>query len=235
MDSENSHFVRYLESLKDSLLFGQLPAAELHQFLLCMKPEVWDPGTFKNSTEVGFMLHFVIRGKIKMFQINPNTGREHTVFLLTRGSVFDLLYFLDRQPHDVYWEVLEELEILNIPYDKMESWLKEYPVLNGSILRYLGNKMREFEDFTADVTLHNTLVRLSHLLLHHINEKSHKLEVIDNLSNEEIASLLGTTRAVVNRHIQVLKKCGAISVKRKHIDIEDLDLLLSISEEKYIP
>lgn len=235
MNRESSHFLRYLESLKDSLIFGSLPVSDLRWMLGSMKPEKWPEGTFKNSSEVSFSLHFIVMGKVKAFQINPNTGREHTIFILTAGSLFDIIYFLDRRPHDVYWEVLEDLELLTYPMEDMRHWLLDYPVLNNTILRYLGIKMRQFEDITADISLHNTLVRLAHLLLKHINEESRKLEVIDNLSNDEIASLIGTTRAVVNRHIQVLKKCGAISVKRKHIDIENIEVLLSIYEEKLVP
>jgi len=200
-----------------------------------MKPQVWSEGSFRNSTEVSFSLHFIVRGKIKAFQINPNTGREHTIFILTKGALFDIICFLDEQPHDVYWEVLEELEILSFPMEDMREWLVDYPVLNTSILHYLGSKMRQFEEISADISLHNTLVRLAHLLLKHINEESQKLEVINNLSNDEIASLIGTTRAVVNRHIQVLKKCGAIRVRRKHIDIKNIEVLLSIYEEKMVP
>lgn len=235
MNQDSSHFIRYLESLKDSMIFGSLPGSELRKFLGSMKPEKWPAGTFKNSSEVSFALHFIVMGKIKAFQINPNTGREHTIFILTSGSLFDIIYFLDRRPHDVYWEVLEDLELLSYPMEDMKRWLSEYPILNHTILRYLGHKMRQFEDTTADISLHNTLVRLAHLLLKHINEESHQLEVINNLSNDEIASLIGTTRAVVNRHIQVLKKCGAIRVSRKHIDIKDIEVLLSISEERLVP
>ena len=95
--------------------------------------------------------------------------------------------------------------------------------------------MRQLEEAATDISLHSTLIRLSHLLLNNINGHSHQLQLINNLPNNEIASLIGTTRAVVNRHIQELKKCGAISVKRSQIDIENVELLLAIAEEKYIP
>jgi CRP/FNR family transcriptional regulator len=59
------------------------------------------------------------------------------------------------------------------------------------------------------------------------------LELINDLPNDEIASMIGTTRAVVNRHIQELKKAGAITTKRSHIDIKDLQALIAIAEEKH--
>jgi len=106
--------------------------------------------------------------------------------------------------------------------------------LNLSIFKYLAQRMRMLENAVTDVCFHNTLTRLSNLLLSNINKDSKKLEIINNLPNEEIAKLIGTTRTVVNRHIQELKKAGVISVKRKQIDIENLQLLISIAERKYV-
>jgi CRP/FNR family transcriptional regulator len=57
------------------------------------------------------------------------------------------------------------------------------------------------------------------------------LETINNLPNNEIANLIGTTRAVVNRNIQELKKAGAISVKRKQIIVENVEILKAISQK----
>ncbi|MCK5442947.1 MAG: winged helix-turn-helix domain-containing protein [Maribacter sp.] len=59
------------------------------------------------------------------------------------------------------------------------------------------------------------------------------IEVNNNLPNEEIARLIGSTRAVVNRHIQELKKCGAITVKRNFIDVQNVKTLIAIAEDKY--
>ncbi len=203
--------------------------------LLDMQPKFWEAGLFLNSSEVTPNLHFIVNGRIKVFQINPHTGREHTIFILSRGNIFDILYFLESLPHDVYWETLDELEILNIHPEKLRSWMIQYPILNASVIRYLGGRMRQLEDVASDISLHSTLIRLTNLILKNLDAKSHRLKLINNLPNDEIAGLIGTTRAVVNRHIQELKRCGAISVSRKHIDVENLEMLLAISEEKFIP
>lgn len=235
MNPDDNRFTRYLEALKESLIFGKLPTKILRDMLEGMVPETWKAHSFRNSTEVSSYLHFIVQGKIKVFQINPNSGREHTIFILSNGNVFDILNFVENLPHDVYWETLEELEILGIQSEDMRNWIVQYPILNNAIFMYLAQRMHTLEELASDMTLHSTLVRLSKLLLKYINGESHKLEVINNLPNDEIASLIGTTRAVVNRHIQELKRCGAISVKRKQIDVKNLNTLLSIAEERVLP
>lgn len=50
--------------------------------------------------------------------------------------------------------------------------------------------------------------------------------LIQDLSHEEIASMIGTVRKVLNRNIQKLKHDGIIDIKRKNIEIQDMQQLL---------
>ena len=235
MTSENINYDRYLQTLKRSAFLKDSSLESLKDLLAQMKVERWSAKSFKSNMEVATTFHFIVSGRLKVFKANPDTGREHTVFVLSDGDVFDVLSMLDTKPHDVFWEALDVLEVLKIPMDQMRMWINKYPVIHKAILYYLGERMRQLMNVATDVTLHSTLVRLAALLLKNINGETRKLELINNLPNDEIAGLIGTTRAVVSRHIQELKRCGAISVSRKKIDIKNLELLFSIAEEKYIP
>ena len=235
MNPENPDFIRYRQALQSSPFFWDSSIASIDKLLGLMVAENWNVKSFKSSFEVSAIFHFIVSGRIKVFKSNPDSGREHTVFVLSEGDVFDVLSLLDTKPHNVYWEALDASEILKISMNQMRDWINEYPVVHKAILYYLGNRMRQLMDVATDVTLHSTLVRLSSLLLKNINGETRKLELINNLPNEEIAGLIGTTRAVVSRHIQELKRCGAISVSRKQINVKNLELLLSIAEEKYTP
>lgn len=235
MNSDFDHFSRYELILSQSPFFSDSSIEAKQQLLNLMISEHWTTKNFKSSSEVSSTFHFIVSGRLKVFKSNPDTGREHTVFVLSKGDVFDVLSLLDSKPHDVYWEALDQLEVLKIPMGLMRQWINDFPEIHKSILYYLGNRMQQLMDVATDVTLHSTLVRLSSLLLKNISGETRKLELINNLPNEEIAGLIGTTRAVVSRHIQELKRCGAISVSRKQINVKNLELLLSIAEEKYIP
>lgn len=235
MDHSNTNYIRYFNTLQRSPFFKDSSNEAINNLLGLMTAERWNAKSFKSSLEVSSTFHFIVSGRLKVFKSNPDSGREHTVFVLSQSDVFDVLSLLDTKPHDVYWEALDTLEVLKISMEQMRNWINEYPIMHKAILYYLGDRMRQLMDVATDVTLHSTLVRLSALLLKNINGETRKLELINNLPNEEIAGLIGTTRAVVSRHIQELKRCGAISVSRKQINVKNLELLLSIAEEKYIP
>ncbi len=233
MNKDNIHFPRYEQALLNSAFYNNLNPQSIHILLELMTPELWVAKSFKSSAEVSSTFHFIISGRLKVFKSNPDTGREHTVFVLSAGDVFDVLSLLDTKPHDVYWEALDQLEVLKIPIDQMRHWINQNPEGHKAIMYYLCERMQQLMNVATDVTLHSTLVRLAKLLLKNINGVTRKLELINNLPNEEIAGLIGTTRAVVSRHIQELKKCGAISVSQKQINVKNLELLLAVAEEKY--
>lgn len=235
MDQNNSHYNRCLSVLKSSPFFKGSSTESIHQLLGLTSLEHWKTKSFKSCIEMSSAFHFILSGRIKVFKSNPETGREHTVFMLSEGDVFDVLSLLDNNPHDVYWEALDDLEILKISMKQMRNWINKNPRMHKAILYYLGERMQRLMNVATDVTLHSTLVRLASLLLKNINNETRQLELINNLPNEEIAGLIGTTRVVVSRHIQELKRCGAISVSRKQINVNNLELLLSIAEEKFIP
>lgn len=232
MGPQNNHYVRCLEALKGSRFFKDTPHTALRELLDEMSRDNWSKGTGWEQCEMGERLHFIVNGKLKVYQYNPETYREHTIFILFAGDVFDLMSLLDSQPHEVFWETLETLELLSLPMVTMRAWMDRNPLMHKAVIREMGQRVRQLEQMHTDISLYNTLVRLANLILRNINTESRELEHIDNLPNHEIASLLGTTRAVVNRHIQELKNRGAISVQRGQMTIKNIDQLLDVALEK---
>jgi CRP/FNR family transcriptional regulator len=86
------------------------------------------------------------------------------------------------------------------------------------------------ENSVSDMTFTNISTRLLKLLIRNVNKNSRDLEFIDDLPNKEIANLLGSTRAVINRHLQQLKKKGSIRLSRNRMEIKDLGILIHLLE-----
>ena len=93
---------------------------------------------------------------------------------------------------------------------------------------YVAKQLREVETLASDLSLYDTTTRLVKLIAKNIEKQGDKqtLKLINNLSHEELASLIGTVRKVLNRNLQSLKKQGLIDVKRKEIFIKDSQNLL---------
>ncbi len=49
--------------------------------------------------------YIILRGKVKIYQMNINSGKEQTIYLMGRGDMFDTVTLLDNNPHDIMSEV----------------------------------------------------------------------------------------------------------------------------------
>jgi len=171
--------------------------------------------------------YIIIDGKIKTYQLNFENSKEQTIFIYKRGDMFDVITLLDNKPHEVIYEVLQDCTILQIPIEKVRYWLEHDAVFNKKFFLYLAAQMRHIEELATDLSLYETKDRLINLLIQNLNENNRfKYNLLQNLSNSEIAKLLGTVRHVLERTLKQLKEDGLIETSRKNIKIINFKKLL---------
>ena len=229
MKPDSPFYENTLKALKQSELFGGLEDAVLHDMLLMFRRETW----LRKSTVMDpeqTLKHFIviISGRVKAIRINPDTGREFTISLMESGAAFDVLPLLDGKKHNVSFIALDDLEALSAPFDVVHDWIERHPCFNGSFLPYVGKRMRQIANLTFDLALEDTGTRLMKLLLNHTVQDNPypNLKLINDLSNEELAGMIGSVRVVVNRYMQKLKEEGIIDAHRGSLEIRDLHALV---------
>ena len=183
------------------------------------------------SGELHRYFYIVLNGKIKTSQINLETGREITLSIYRQGDMFDTLILLDGKSHDVLYEVLEKVELLQLPIEKVREWIKTNEQFNRHFFPYISSQMRNKESMASDLALYDTSERLSKLLIKNMDSNNHYYyQLLQNLSKTEIAKLLGTVRHVVERHLKELERDDIIENRRKNIYIKDIKKLLQDTE-----
>ncbi len=175
--------------------------------------------------------YIVLKGRIKTYQININSGKEQTLFIYKKRDMFDTIILLDGKSHDVMYEVLEDVVLLELPIEKVREWLRKNENFNKIFFPYIASQMRHTEELATDISLYSTYERLTKIILQSINPNNHHYyKLLQNLSKTEIAKLLGTIRHVIERHLKSLEKKNIIENKRKNISIKDTYKLLQESE-----
>jgi CRP/FNR family transcriptional regulator len=223
--TEDYHYS--LQCLKTHPMFKNLDEETLGSLLKGFTLERWEKNRdFYNEPEAYRRFHVILKGRIKTYQIDPETAREFTLFLLTKNDVFDVVSLLDVQKHTTNFKTLDAVEVLCAPMDVARKWVEQHPEINKILLPYLGHVMRLLEVNLTDNVLSDIPTRLAKLILHNIDETSHELRLINDLPNDEIASMIGSTRAVVNRHIQTLKEEGIIDTTRRSTTVTNLKALI---------
>ncbi|OHE05194.1 Crp/Fnr family transcriptional regulator [Sulfurimonas sp. RIFOXYB12_FULL_35_9] len=176
--------------------------------------------------------YILLDGKVKTYQINFENSKEQTFFIYQRGDMFDVVSLLDEQPHDVIYEVLEDCRVLQFPIQTVRYWIGNNHTFSKIFFPYLASKIRYTEDLASEISLYDVKDRFVHLLVENINPNNKfKYKLLQNLSNSEIAKLLGTVRHVIERILKQLKSEKIIQTQRKNIIVINIQKLLEKTDK----
>jgi len=235
MKPDSPFFPRCLNALNQSSLFKNLEDQKLTEMLVSFNRITWakNASIMTDSQSLKYF-YVIVSGRMKVSQINPDTGRELTLFLLGPGDVFDIICLLDEQEHAVQVTALDELEALYAPLGEVRHWIETHADFNKTLLPYLGKQLRSLEELASDLTLHDTLTRLSRLILRYvdIDNPVNKLKLINDLSHEELGNMIGSVRVVTSRQMQKLKEADIIHKDRTKMEIKNLHSLLKQAQKK---
>ncbi len=223
-------YSKYEFILSQCILLNKLDEVSRNKLLKKFHEEYWPKNTcILNSEKFKYSFYILISGRVKMYQVHEDHSKECTLFLLSKGDIFDIFCFLDDCDHPIYYECIDDVKVLAVPMMELKEWFQKHPEHYQNILPYVGKQLRLLENYVSDITFTDISTRLLKLLIRNTGESS-RLEMINDLSNKELAYLIGSTGAVVNRHIQKLKRNGSIKTYRNRLEVKDLSVLLHLLE-----
>ena len=234
MQQDSLHYARCLEILGQSPLFSGVHDALLKDMLRIFHYTTRAKGEIAISPkQASDRLYLVISGRAKVSVYNPDNGREHILFLIGPGDGFDLISLLDGEWHDAVATALDDMEVLFTTVQQAREWLNQHPDFNRAFLPYLGKQMHGLADQVTDLSLYDTEARLARLLLRNLvpDKLVQGVPLINELSQETLASMIGSVRVVVTRHLSKWKQEKFISGRRGSWSILDLQALLEKAEQ----
>jgi CRP-like cAMP-binding protein len=235
MQPDSTHYTHCQEILRQSPLFASLDDALLENMLGIFRYETRGRGeTAISPKQTSGSFYIIISGRAKVSVYNPDTGREHILFLIGPGDGFDLISLLDGAWHDAVATALDDMEILSTTVQMARNWLNQHPDFNRAFLPYLGRQMHALAGQVADLSLYDTETRLARLILRNLlpDKLPDDIPLINDLSQETLASMIGSVRVVVTRHLQKWKQKRIISSQRGRWSVLDLQALLEKAEQK---
>jgi CRP-like cAMP-binding protein len=181
-----------------------------------------------SSTDTKRFFYFVMSGKIKIYDIDFNTSKEQTLYLLSHGDMFDVVSLLDKKPQQYISEVLEDTHIIQVPLKDVEEMILKDEKFRQYFYSYIAQQLKAMEDLAVSLSFYDVYQRVLQLFARFTEVKDGKarLRVIDDLKHEDIASMVGSVRKVVNRSLQKLKQDGIIELSRKKIHLKNFQKLL---------
>lgn len=173
------------------------------------------------TNKLNEFVYIVLSGKIKVSRINASNGKEQILKILRKSDIYDISYILNPKLEDKYNIItaLEDTEVLELPINIIRKWIDINIEFKEFFYSYVSEYINSLESLTENISLESTYSRLLTLITNNFNPNSKQYKILDNLTHEEIAALIGTVRAVLNRDLQKMKEEGIIDIKRKKIEV----------------
>ncbi|OEF98711.1 Crp/Fnr family transcriptional regulator [Desulfuribacillus alkaliarsenatis] len=178
--------------------------------------------------EPGEAIYTIIKGKVKLTK-STASGRELILGIRQPGETFAEVVLFDGGPYPATAEAIEDAEIALLRNKDIEQLVKENSSISIAIIKTMSKRLRMVQQQMRDLALKDTLGSmvsiLTRLAKEHGVETDEGILINLNLTHQELANFIGTSRESANRLISDLKKSKVISVDKGKITILNMQKL----------
>jgi len=176
----------------------------------------------------GDRLYVVLDGKIKLTRAAAD-GRENLLSVLGPGEMFGELSLFDPRPRTSAASAVTDATVAALAHDALRPWLLERPDVSMHMLRALARRVRREFDVTADLVFTDVPGRVAKNLLDLADrfgeQERDGLHVHHDLTQEELAQLVGASRETVNKALADFAARGWLQISARSVLILDTERL----------
>ena len=150
----------------------------------------------------GDQLYVIAEGKLKL-GTSSGDGRENLLSILGPGEMFGELSLFDPGPRTSTATAVTDAKLLSLGQEKLLPWLVENPKVSLQLLARLAQRLRRTNEAVGDLVFSDVPGRVAKALID-LGERFGKktdegLFVHHDLTQEELAQLVGASRETVNK------------------------------------
>ena len=208
--------VALFENLPDEKLTALVKAAIVKKYtareIMVQMGDVWP------------YLFVVLDGEIGAIKESVK-GRVLTATTLSEGYVFwGLAFFIEDLPMPVMFQAQSDTTICLWDRDLLVPIIRSDGNMSWMLCQLMISRMQLASEIVEELAFQPVMNRLSGLLLDMFGDGEDETMGRD-LTLDDMASRIGTTREMVCRHLYRLAEWGAIDVSRTKLRIQNRDLL----------
>jgi CRP-like cAMP-binding protein len=178
--------------------------------------------------EPGDRLYVILEGKVKLGR-SSNDGRESLLAILGPGEMFGELSLFDPGPRTSTAAALTDAVILALSNEQLRPWLAGRPEVAAALLQALARRLRRTNEAMADLVFSDVPGRVAKALMD-LGEKfgeitAEGLMVTHDMTQEELAQLVGASRETVNKALADFAQRGWIRLESRQVMILDVERL----------
>lgn len=181
--------------------------------------------TIFHQGSVGDVLYIIIKGQVRIYTIS-GTGQELSILICSDGDFFGELALLDGQPRSASAVTMRPTTTLTLHRTAFQEAIRTSPPIALAVMEVLAGRLRHSNTYAEHLVSHSAPQRVVHCLLdlaaqHGVAEDG-ATRIDLHLTQDDLASLAGTTRETVNRVLSSLRDQGLIRVTRARLSVLNL-------------
>ncbi|MFZ6012555.1 MAG: Crp/Fnr family transcriptional regulator [Bacteroidota bacterium] len=160
---------------------------------------------------------FVLEGSVKVFRTDEE-GRELLLYYINPNESCAMTFTccMQQYPSEIRAVAEDDVAILTLPVAIMDQWLVKYPTWKAFVMRTIRARFNEMLKTIDQIAFQ----KLDERLVSYLKEKS-KLSgsTLVNLSHQQIADELATSRVVISRLLKKLENDKKVILFRNQVKI----------------
>jgi len=205
-------------------LFSTSSAKDLRTIKRALEKVTVPPGRMLcEQGTIGREFFFIVKGKASV----RRNGRK--VATLGPGGYFGELSLFDPGPRTATATALTDAVVLGLGHQALRPWLTGRPEVAESLLQALAQRLRRTNDALADLVFSDVPGRVAKALLD-LGERFGQsmpdgLHVTHDMTQEELAQLVGASRETVNKALADFASRGWLRLESRSVVLLDVERL----------
>ena len=163
------------------------------------------------------MIPVLLHGTLKITRVDVE-GRELLLYYVNANESCAMTFTccMQQYPSEIKATAETDIEYLAIPISVMDNWLSKYPTWKSFVMRTIRARFNELLNAIDQLAFQ----KLDERLVYFLREKSKATgSTLINLSHEEIAGEMASSREVISRLLKKLENEGKVLLYRNQIKI----------------
>ena len=210
-------------------LFATMEDADTRSLLASMKKiELSRGDVLFDEGQPGDRLYVIREGKIKLGR-RSGDGRENLLAVLGPGEMFGELSLFDPGPRSLGASAVSDSVLYELEHSALIAALEENPGVAKHLLTALARRLRRTNEALADLVFSDVPGRVAKALLDLSKRFGETVDegirVAHDLTQEELAQLVGASRETVNKALADFAGRGWVRREGRAVVLLDVDRL----------
>lgn len=160
----------------------------------------------------------IAKGRVKLYR-EGDDGNEFFMYFLEPGNAcaLSMICATKHEKSQMLAEAIEDTEVIAIPLELMDNLMKNYRSWYYFVLETYRNRFEELLQVIDHIAFKSMDERLTYYLLNQSEKlNTHQL----NLTHQQIANDLNSSREVISRLLKSMEKTGKLILLRNVIELK---------------